>query len=245
MRISRNLNCQSCITYNIRNEYDQESNYSKVKGIHITQIRLQDLVEIIYPLVDPKNDLTNPVIRTGFAGLNETQRRQLGKNMLIMRYCIHRILTHLELYRTLHWKYRIGNDYFGQEIEGIYLKPEISNKLDYYLAILMRLTDNHSRIEQILQMQFGHLIESVQNKDWNIISVNVNQLQFSNIERLTKCRKMTKEGQLDYLDGYRLPRAIALKDPVTQKYRVVDGYHRICAAEHEQFLIIYSDGETT
>jgi len=237
MRFTPNLNFQSCITCNIQNAFDPDNNYSKVKGIQIKQVRLQDIVEVLYPLMDPKNDLTNPIVRTTFDALGETQRQQIGKHMLITRYCIHRILTGLQLYQQRHWKYRISNDYFGQEIEGIYLKPDSSNRLDYHLSILQRLSDSASKIEHIFKLQFGHMIDAVKNQNWEIGSATVKDLQFSNIDRLNQCRRLKREGKLDYLDGYRLPRAICIKDG--PKLKVIDGYHRVCDAEEDQFLVIY------
>jgi len=239
MRFTCNLNFQSCITCNVKNDFDQDNNYSKVKGIQITQVRLQDLVEMIYPRVDPTNDLTDPVVRATFEVLADTVKQQIGLNMLITRYCIHRLLTCMELYRATHWRYRISNDYFGQEIEGIYLEPEASSKLDAHLAALQALSDNTSRIEYVFKVQFGHLIDAVRNQQWSITSVSVNNLQFSNIDRLNTCRKLRKDGKLSYLDGYRLPRAICIKDTDSGKFKVIDGYHRVCAAEEQEFLIIY------
>ena len=128
--------------------------------------------------------------------------------------------------------YRAINDYYGQEVDMITLKPLIADNVDYNLTQLNFKTIS-KKIEYILQLEYGHLIPSVINREWKIVQADLSQMIFSNLKHFQECSKQ----KLPYLKNYKLPRGIAIQQS-DGRYKVVDGYHRICSVTDEKFLII-------
>jgi hypothetical protein len=86
------------------------------------------------------------------------------------------------------------------------------------------------RIEFILKLEYGYLIESVQNKHWELTSVPISMFYFSNKKHYQKCVDELKEEENQaYADSLRkimLPRGIVVRID-EDKYKVIDGYHRL------------------
>ena len=162
--------------------------------------------------------------------------------MLITRYCIHRVLTHFKVYSSENWSYSIGEDYYGQEIQGLSLKPNIANQINQTLEEL-KIKNINERIELILQLEYGRLIPSVINKNWQITQVNPKMLYYSNSEHLEQCRQdLNKPEFADYkkiLLEYPYPRGLTILNKDGQ-HKVIDGYHRLVAThENNHPLVIY------
>lgn len=212
----------------------------KVTGITIKNIDLSLIVEELYPLVDPKNNLCDPMIHQHFKMLSQEQKLLLASQMLITRYCLHRILIHLKVYLSNSWTYKIGADYYGEEVQMISLNPNIARQVDILIESL-RLKNITEKLEKILTLEYGHLIPSVRKKKWYVKQVNFDELYFSNEEHLEEC-KLDLEKQPDYkksLETYPYPRAITILNQ-DGKYKVIDGYHRLMGCqEYENPIIIY------
>lgn len=210
-----------------------------IKTVNISEIRLDDLVEYIYKVLEPNNDLDSPVVRETFCAFNVEQQKAIATAMLIDRYCINRILTQNKIYKTENWMYRTINDYYGQEVDMICLKPHVAEIVDSQLNSL-KFKSLAKKLEYILQLEYGHLIPSVVNRGWYIVQTNVKELLFSNVHHFKECQKK----DFRYLKNYKLPRAIVTQQP-DGRYKVVDGYHRICAAGTDPFLVIYCSHQPT
>lgn len=233
-----------------------------IDRIDIKNVNLPSMVEAIYPYLDPKNDLKKHSY--AFNLLPEDQKRMLATDMLIFRYCIFRILTHYQIYRSTiaennprtkeseedkssiilpKWGYKLGEDYYGQELEGIYLYHEFSKQLDIHFDFLKR-HNSSSQLEYILQLEHGHLLPSLKNQKWKIKQVDANHLYFSNQIYQEKCHQNLKEDSeyLTQLHQLPYPRGITIYQKDLDRYKVIDGYHRLIGKrEGESPLVIYHD----
>lgn len=231
-----NLDCSAFI------KYDAEKENGKISKLKITKVDLLPLVEQLYEKVDPKNNLNNQMIRFQFNLLGQEQKLLLASQMLITRYCIHRILTHHKVYLEENWNYQVGEDYYGEEIQGLTLKPQVATKIEHSLEEL-RIKNSTEKIEMILQMEYGRLIPSVINKKWAVSQVTPEELYYSNTEHHEQCKNNLQEEQnTEYaktLSEYPYPRGLAILNP-NGKYKVIDGYHRLVGCPKDQNpLIIY------
>ena len=87
------LDCAPFIEY----ETVRDGDSHEIKGIKIHYVDLPELVEKIYSYFDPKNNLNDLHIHQQFNILSESQKKILATQMLITRFCLHRILTHFRL----------------------------------------------------------------------------------------------------------------------------------------------------
>ncbi len=210
-----------------------------VSGVTIDHIRVDDIVEHIYELLDPKNDLHNFTVKIAFDALPEENKMFLATSMFIYRYCIHRVLTLFKIYDIDNWQYHLTDDYYAQEVTSITLKTEIAHKLDITLRHMSTFADN-KKIEYILKLEFNRVLPEAYNRTWHIATVEHSSLYFSNMKLYNKCL----ESDLQYLKDYKLPRGLCIMESINGKsYRVIDGYHRLAGVEKDKkkhCLVIYT-----
>lgn len=229
-----NQNFKSCIEYETTFEaLDKENCYDTISQVKIKRIDLDQMTKIIYKAVEPENNLYNPVVWETFSVLEDVQKKTIGKNILIHMYCIHRLLVLNHVYNPEFWRYHIGTDYYGEEVSEFRLVPEVLELMNIELSWLHGKS-NAKRIEYVLEKEYGHLIDSVRNQDWDVIITDIGKILFSNEKYRQKCLSE----QFDFHSD--LPKGICIFRPETGKYRVVDGYHRIIGARDSKFTIIYA-----
>jgi hypothetical protein len=223
-------------------KYEIVKESGKITNIKVTQVDIPGIVEHIYERVDPNNNLKDTFIHQQYNILGHDQKLLLATQMLITRYCIHRVLTHFKIYQEAAWTYQVGADYYGEEINKVHLKAAIGVKISNLLEHL-RVRNISEKIEVILKMEYGHLIPSVQNKKWLVKQIPKDKLHYSNNEHYTEClNDLTKPDNLEYkksLEEYPYPRAITILSP-DGKYKVIDGYHRLVGTPDDTSpLVIY------
>ncbi len=237
MSIIKGKDFRHYLEYSIeREDEDNETGISKISEVIIKSVRMNDLVEAIYSIMDPRNNLRDPLIHSTFQSLPQNIKKSLGTSMLIYRYCIHRILSHFKVYKDENWdKYTI-DDYYSEEISSIIVKKETASKIETSLNHISNLSDN-KKLEAMLLLEHGRILPTVKNKLWSISSIKAQDLIFSNKVLLEKCQN----SDLSYLKSYNLPRGLCIKEG--SKYRVIDGYHRLCpyVNKDKKVLVIFCD----
>ena len=223
-------------------KYDIIKESGKITEIKVNSVDLPEIVEHIYERVDPRNNLKDPHIHQQYNILGQDQKLLLASQMLITRYCIHRVLTHFKVYEGHVWGYQVGADYYGEEINKIHLKASVATKIANLLEHL-RVRTISEKLEIILKMEYGHLIPSVVNKKWFVRQVSRKNLYYSNADHYRECLDdLGKEENEDYkkvLEEYPYPRAITILSP-DGKYKVIDGYHRLVGTPEDMNpLVIY------
>lgn len=240
MSITHNQNFKDDIDFEVIYESASETTETKmlkVKEVKLNKIKIVNLVEFIYEKLDSSNNLRNPIVRLSFDSLAPDKQKKFATVMFIYRYCIHRIMTHFKAYDRNMWQYFIEDDYHSQEVSEIKLKSEVALEIDTHLRYLINIPIKR-KIEYVLTLEYGKLLPSVTNKNWLIGPVSKDDLHFSNQTHYERC----SESDLSYLNGYNLPRGLCIKQS-NGKYKVIDGYHRLCAAEKlgDNFLVIYAE----
>jgi len=99
---------------------------NKINGIVVKNVNLIGMTETIFEYVDPKNNLNKPMIKQQFDFLDEEQKKLLVKEMMITRYCIHRILTHFKIYKP--WHHTNDTIYLSKDIRDKKMTKE--NQID-------------------------------------------------------------------------------------------------------------------
>ncbi len=223
-------------------EFEIMKEGGKISEIKVKHVDLPGIVEHIYERIDPKNNLKDPFIHSQYNVLGQDQKLLLASQMLITRYCIHRILTHFKLYMGSTWTYGVGADYYGEEVNKVHIKPQVASKIHNLLEHL-RVRNISEKLEMVLKMEYGHLIPSVVNKTWYVKQISRDHLYYSNTEHYDECledlQNADNEAYKKVLEEYPYPRGITILNP-EGKYKVIDGYHRLVGTPEESNpLVIY------
>lgn len=152
----------------------------------------------------------------------------------IYEYCLYRILISEKFYENKHWEIGVGRGYYGDEITDVTLNHDSYNKLCEHIKKLNELNDNQ-RIEYVLIEEYGYLLETIKNIDWQIKKIFVKDIVISQEVYVKKVENNI------YDKTYKLPIGIYLKD--VRGYKIIDGYHRYVSLSkgvrsNKQFEII-------
>lgn len=145
------------------------------------------------------------------------------------KYCVDRLLVARKIWDSDKWEVRVQWGYYGQEIDGVYLKnaEAIENEVNKLLGL-----SDADKLKYVLNLEYGYILDVLENKAFEICEVDKSSIIFGQEGHYKKCDKDIVEKYRDY----ELPRGICVKDGT--KYRVIDGYHRISACQDEKVKII-------
>lgn len=146
-------------------------------------------------------------------------------------YCLERVYAAYKVWDADNWEVQVTGGYYGQEIGGCYFNTNEALKIDAAANALLALKTTRAKIEYILTLEYGHLLESVKDKRWSVKEVSKDKIHFGQEDHYRKLDRTVVDRYVEY----NLPRGICLfKDG---KYRVIDGYHRISAGGNEVKII--------
>lgn len=145
------------------------------------------------------------------------------------RYCIDRLLVARKIWDTDNWEVRVCGGYYGQEIEGVFLRN--AEKIENEVTELLKLSDS-DKIKYVLNLEYGYILDVLENKTFEICEVNKTDIVFGQEGHYKKLNKDIVEKY----QNYELPRGVCVWDDL--KYRVIDGYHRISACQDKKIKII-------
>ena len=148
----------------------------------------------------------------------------------INKYFINRILSLHKMYDKSNWNIEIIDGYYGEELSIVSLEERLG---DISKSMSNIFLDNKSKIEYLLKKEYGYIDHRLIGKKWDLDIINKSDIIFGQKEHYNN----VSEGLYYYSDtsyDNELPRGILLKDG--NKYRVIDGYHRI-KNTRENFVI--------
>jgi hypothetical protein len=141
----------------------------------------------------------------------------------IDRYCAHRILTINKVYSPDNWNVGVEGGYYGQEIGDVTLDSKVAEKIDRGLHEVWCLKSNRAKIEYVLELEYGCILEKLEGCTYEIDVIGRSLLTFQQEHYI----RLDQEAVASYKD-YDLPRGICLADG--DRYRLIDGYHRVSGA---------------
>ena len=139
---------------------------------------------------------------------------------------------------TDNFIFDVCGGYYGEELDGITLESYVVNKLANIFCIkayrrekLKKINFNIKNgdhildkyVKKILTEEYGYVLDSLKNSNFTIIEVSTNDIVFPQKDY----NEFVKNGDLS---GYKNKKDICgLVKKIDNKYRVIDGYHRINA----------------
>lgn len=195
--------------------------------VHINYVDLVGITNEIYDQIFPKNT-------------NNTRDIKLTEILfdynpeMIDKLCINRILTHHKFYSEDNWTAKWSSGYYGDEFDGIYMNYKYAH-LKSDLEKLFKLNSIRDKIEFILNLEYGYVLDELKDKEYKLQSIDVESIDFSQRQHLTKVQSK----DLDFYSDtkYRdLPRGVVLWK--NNKWRVIDGYHRLSSTKFPKVRVI-------
>jgi len=165
-------------------------------------------------------DVTKTIINNYKQKLNE-----------IDHYCINRILTILKVWDPDNWDINVSSGYYGEEIQSVELKYGIAADIEDQLnKILFDLKTTKEKIEALLILEYGYILQKIQNCNYRIETVAKNKIIFQR----EHYQKLDRAAIKAYED-YSLPVGIVFEDNNT--HTLIDGYHRIAASKTDKIKV--------
>lgn len=146
-------------------------------------------------------------------------------------YCFDRICRSNGIWDQASYTVEVCGGYYGEEINGVYFDNEsvVVNQFDEVL----RLNDNLQKLKYILELEYGYVIDSVQNAtSVSIIDCNPSMI----ISRQDSYARRLEKDVVESYKDYNLPVAVCKKRG--DYYAVIDGYHRVAAAQNKDSVEI-------
>lgn len=146
-------------------------------------------------------------------------------------YCIERIYAINGFYDKYNWEVTHGGGYYGEEIYGVMFN-NCSKAFDE-IQKLLELSDNTQKIEYVLNLEYGYKLDSILNKKWTLKEIPFADIVFGAEDHYYKLNKKM-------VDRYAFRKLLA-KGVVTKhedKYRVIDGYHRLSTGNKNENVTV-------
>lgn len=143
------------------------------------------------------------------------------------QHCIERVLNSLNVYDASNWEILICGGYYGEEMNGF----EFSNsqKAIQKLDELLSLKEDYEKINFILKLEYGYLLDSIKDKtDWKIKTVLVEKVRVGNKDYYQKLNQSKVE---DYSKKLESDDIICICKQVGDDYIIIDGYHRFTSLD--------------
>ena len=155
-------------------------------------------------------------------------------NVDIERYTIDRILRSHKIWNPAKWTIKIGNGYYGQEVDSITMRQDVIQNLETDLEKAFEITDLTKRIEFLLELENGFILDDLKRSTYSIETIDINDVIFGNKEH----HKKVKSKDLDFYSdrNYNGIRGIVQKKG--DKWKIIDGYHRLSKTENKMVKVI-------
>jgi hypothetical protein len=152
----------------------------------------------------------------------------------IEKYTIDRILRINKIWNTSKWEIEVGGGYYGQEIRSINLRQDIIEKLEVNLEKAFDISDLNKRIEFLLELENGWILEELKGLTYTIQEIDRDDLIFGNLEHY----KRVQREDLDFYSdkNYKEIRGIVKKNG--DKWKIIDGYHRLSKTENRKVKVL-------
>jgi len=231
--------------------YDYETDYScsdsgcvsegicrcgQIYDARVTHVDIMRMSEHIY------DELMHPRTKSGKRNLKIDTIFYGGEQIDI--YCINRIITKYKLYHSDTWNISVVGGYYGDEIGDVYLDKITFNLIIELCEKVLSFDNLSDKIKYVLSIEYGYLLDDISNSEFNLIEIDKSDIDFSalnknHISNIEKSLPLKYNNYIFYDEKYTLPRGVVRK--FGNKYKIIDGYHRILSAGDNKFKVFVAD----
>lgn len=224
------------VDYDYDSETDCESHgcdsicrCSTIINKEIKSVNVSELSEEIYDLYFPSDKSTKRH--------NKINSILYGAGKDLDIYCIDRILRVHKIWEDHNWDIQVMGGYYGEEIGDITMNTPVAKIVQKDIENVLSIEKSKDKIEYILNIEYGYILPELDNKSYEIIEVPKNLIVFGSDGHYKKIQTQDIEHYND--KNYSGIRGIVIKSG--DKYRIIDGYHRIYATNNDKVIVIYGN----
>lgn len=154
----------------------------------------------------------------------------------ILYYAIDRICRIHKIWSTDKWNISITGGYYGEEIDGIYLLPDVTKMIIDDIVRIIQMQNIEDIIEALLLLEYGSIHQDLQDCVYECVEVDITKLHCKATTHLKNVLK--KKNSLTHYtnDKYLGIRGIVV--PYGNDYKVIDGYHRITTNDEKKVKVL-------
>ena len=229
-------------TYSV--EYEQNGNYSCAEsGCDDEGIcRCYKITEVIINWINLQSITTSIFKEITQSNIQHDREKKLTSIMydydvdIVTKYCINRVLTINKIWNVDNWEASWSGSWYGDEIDSVNIISSCLNKISNDISNILDLETMEDKINYVLLLEYGHLLEKIKDKKYSIIEVNKSDIFFGQKKHYEKVQQSMLEYYSDGSYDSTIPRGVCCWDG--QKWRVLDGYHRLSETKKDKILII-------
>lgn len=153
---------------------------------------------------------------------------------LVLNYCVDRLLSRFKVWDLDNWDYTIDYGFYGEEVNSIFIKPEIFSEISRHISELEKLDELRDIVFYLLKLEYGFILDKLEGKNFKIDYIDFSKLIFGQ-------KSHKKNVESEDLSNYRYPPVKGIVIKQDDNYFVVDGYHRLGASKSEKVLVIIAE----
>lgn len=142
----------------------------------------------------------------------------------ILRYCIERILHIKQIYNQENWDSSVSRGYYGEEVDDVWFTGRGESAA--MIGELEPLSDR-DRVLKVLEYEYGFILPALQEiKAFTVKEVELEDIVFPNDHYVAKVGLGAS-----FYPEWPYPLGVCVTHG--QKYKIIDGYHRLSTAVME------------
>jgi hypothetical protein len=141
-------------------------------------------------------------------------------------YCIDRVLRAHMIWDNDKWSISVESGYYGQEMGRITIESPYDKKIQDDIETVLSLNTIKEKIDFILNLEYGYLLPELDGCDYEISTININDVIFGSDGHYKKIQTQNVEHYVDI--NYKGIRGVVKEEG--GKYKIIDGYHRMYAS---------------
>lgn len=147
-------------------------------------------------------------------------------------YAVERFGKFIGLDNPVSYEASSCSGYYGEELNStVELDYELSRKLEEFAANVLSTQNKTLIINDLLTREYGYVLDSLKTvKDWEVREVPYRWILFPNKNRFEYTTRVDSKLVATYREvDLDLPKGLVVLE--NNKYRVIDGYHRLIASD--------------
>ena len=154
------------------------------------------------------------------------QTFHLPPDMLSM---VDRVLRINKLYNTDAWHGHVCGGYYGEELDKVTLGEDVAKSTQKMINDLMELKTLTERVKYLLTAEYGYLLKELEDVTFEERSVDMEDITMGQMDHYKKLDTSVVETYTEYTGVV----GVAITQPPSMKVRLLDGYHRVAAANKQ------------
>lgn len=144
-------------------------------------------------------------------------------------YTIDRISRYFKIWDNIEVNKTGG--FYGEEIESITISN--SEKLVELINKGLSINNLNGRVEYLLGLEYGYLLPELENRNWELSEINVDDIEIRNESHL----ESVYNKDLKHYDTYKGIMGVVILTK-NDKWRLIDGYHRLSKVKNGKVKIL-------